>query len=503
MADREASSPENRLVATVIELVRSSNNDAAVRLIEASWDTLASTAPTLVLAAIGELPSSVLLARRHLYLAAMELQRIALGLSDGATVPADPDTSTTSTVDRVSSLTASITYQYAGGDDARAAQLIERARHLSDQATGAELLELHHRLPHLKLCWALCGSESERLTELESSYELAVLTDQLTLARRAAGEVAWAYAAAGWSNNADRWIARATCLPPGHAQHEEPLLLARAIRAADGLDYAGAAHITSGIRGDQRRTRAPLLWVRAVCASSRQEAALVEANLGAVEENVRGVGRAARIDADYRVAARVELALRWRPDAARSLERHADQLDGVLQSIVLSRVLQPARALAALRSLDWDSLSPRSRTAALLASSAAHLAKGETKAATDAFVDAHAVIEDGQLLHSYRLLTPSSLDLLCGLSGVRVDPRVADAPASSGDIEQLVHVARLSRRQRQVLALIGADYSVTQIAAELFVSTNTVKTTMRHLYARLGIHSRAEATQIAHQIGVA
>lgn len=503
MAGRGASHSADRLVTRVVELVRGGSHDAAVRLIESSWDALATTAPARMLAAIGELPASVLLTRRHLYLASIELQRLALDLSDADPVLSHPGAPTASTVDQLAVHTASIIHHHANGDDARAAQLIERARRLSDRATGGELLELHHRLPELKLYWALCGSDSERLSELESSYELALGTDQLTLARRAAGEIAWAHAAAGWSSNADRWIARATGLPPGHVQHEEPLLLARAIRAADGLDYAGAGHIAAGIRSNQRRIRGPLLWVRAVCASTRREAALVEADLGAIPEETIGTGRAARGDADYRMAARVELALRWRPHTTRSLAEHADRLGGVFAGIVLSRVLRPAQALATLRNLEWDSLSPRCRSAALLATSAAHLANGETDAATDAFLDAHAVIEDGQLLHSYRMLTPSSLDALCRLTGVRLDPRVADTPASAGATERLVHLASLSHRQRQVLALIGADYSVTQIAAELFISTNTVKTTMRHLYARLGIHSRAEATQIAQQIGVA
>jgi two-component system NarL family response regulator len=51
----------------------------------------------------------------------------------------------------------------------------------------------------------------------------------------------------------------------------------------------------------------------------------------------------------------------------------------------------------------------------------------------------------------------------------------------------------LSRRHREILALIAAGRSNKQIATELGLSANTVKFHVRVLYSRLGVHNRVEA----------
>ena len=41
-----------------------------------------------------------------------------------------------------------------------------------------------------------------------------------------------------------------------------------------------------------------------------------------------------------------------------------------------------------------------------------------------------------------------------------------------------------------------------QIASELIVSANTVRTHMRHIYAKLDAHSRSEAVARARELGL-
>lgn len=43
--------------------------------------------------------------------------------------------------------------------------------------------------------------------------------------------------------------------------------------------------------------------------------------------------------------------------------------------------------------------------------------------------------------------------------------------------------------------------TLEQIAEDLFVSRNTVKSQVRLLYRKLGVNSRDEAVRILHQVG--
>lgn len=63
----------------------------------------------------------------------------------------------------------------------------------------------------------------------------------------------------------------------------------------------------------------------------------------------------------------------------------------------------------------------------------------------------------------------------------------ASAPRSAGD------TARLSEREAEVLRAIAAGRSNDEIATELFVSVNTVKTYVRTAYRKIGATRRAEA----------
>ena len=49
---------------------------------------------------------------------------------------------------------------------------------------------------------------------------------------------------------------------------------------------------------------------------------------------------------------------------------------------------------------------------------------------------------------------------------------------------------------------LPTNLKTTEIAAELFVSNNTVRTHVTHIYRKLGAHSRSEAVARARELGL-
>jgi len=60
----------------------------------------------------------------------------------------------------------------------------------------------------------------------------------------------------------------------------------------------------------------------------------------------------------------------------------------------------------------------------------------------------------------------------------------------------------LSASEMRVLRYLPTNLSAPEIASELYVSTNTVKTHLHHLYAKLGTHRRGEAVERARALGL-
>ena len=58
----------------------------------------------------------------------------------------------------------------------------------------------------------------------------------------------------------------------------------------------------------------------------------------------------------------------------------------------------------------------------------------------------------------------------------------------------------LTPRERQILRRLHGSQTLQEIATDLYVSHNTVKTITLSLYRKLGAHSRAEAIDIARRL---
>lgn len=92
------------------------------------------------------------------------------------------------------------------------------------------------------------------------------------------------------------------------------------------------------------------------------------------------------------------------------------------------------------------------------------------------------------------------------LAGERyLSPRIRETLKSSGATEwgpASAEVNMLSRRERQILQMIGEAFSSKEIADKLGLSTRTVETYRQNMMDKLGLHSVASLTAFAIRHGI-
>ncbi len=91
---------------------------------------------------------------------------------------------------------------------------------------------------------------------------------------------------------------------------------------------------------------------------------------------------------------------------------------------------------------------------------------------------------------AHAALLANILDVLSGSS----------LPARSSEQPELAE--ELTESEIRVLRYLPSNLSAPEIAAEIFLSTSTVKTHMRHIYEKLGAHRRTEAVERARERGL-
>ncbi len=106
------------------------------------------------------------------------------------------------------------------------------------------------------------------------------------------------------------------------------------------------------------------------------------------------------------------------------------------------------------------------------------------------------------------LLAPAVTRTLIGEFAGRV--RAADGPASApypglgpGAAQERERLKALAPREQEVLRLISAGLSNAEIAAELVLSAETVKTYVSRILTKLDLRDRVQAVVLAYRAGVA
>lgn len=91
---------------------------------------------------------------------------------------------------------------------------------------------------------------------------------------------------------------------------------------------------------------------------------------------------------------------------------------------------------------------------------------------------------------------PLAGDLLARLGGSPNEARTGSAASRARLIEPL------SDRELEVLNLLVAGLSNDEIADRIILSKNTVKTHLRNLYGKLGVHNRIQAIERGRGLGL-
>jgi DNA-binding NarL/FixJ family response regulator len=171
----------------------------------------------------------------------------------------------------------------------------------------------------------------------------------------------------------------------------------------------------------------------------------------------------------------VREALRLRPDVI-LMDLVMPTLDGVGAMRRLREERSPARVVVLTSFLDDDRLLP-----AIQAGAAGYLLKNA---------------EPAELARAVRAAQAGE---------AIIDPTVAAKLVSSladGQTSAPSEAQRLTKREREVLALIGRGRSNKRIAFELGISEKTVKTHVGHLLAKLGVTDRTQAALMAVREGL-
>ncbi len=89
------------------------------------------------------------------------------------------------------------------------------------------------------------------------------------------------------------------------------------------------------------------------------------------------------------------------------------------------------------------------------------------------------------------------------LSGPEMSGSVATAePTTEDGPEAPVFVQPLTERERAVVACLETDLTNAQIASQLMVSVNTVKTHLKSVFRKLGVERRQDVFPRARQLGM-
>ena len=153
-------------------------------------------------------------------------------------------------------------------------------------------------------------------------------------------------------------------------------------------------------------------------------------------------------------------------------------------------------------------LDPRMEIEALLYDAAARDELGEARAAEASLERALELAEPDGIILPFAFAPvqgplkrhPRHRTAHASLLSQILDVLAGSSPASRSEAAPLLE--ELSEAELRVVRYLPSNLKAPEIAAELFVSPNTVRTHLRHIYSKLDAHSRKEAVERARELGL-
>lgn len=360
---------------------------------------------------------------------------------------------------------------------------------------------------HIGITYQLVDRIDEATTMFRRAHRAGAGT---FVERDAAGKLALSYALDGAASDAQRWLDEEQRHPPLPPESEQLVrtagMVAAALVALDRLDPTAALAVLTdlGSPSDREEYWAHVLYAvgqHALIAGTPADG--LRSILHHLERypDLHGEGSAAGPMLDA-VRADLYLAI-GQIDSAREL---VDRSNHPRTAAARARIhLLAAEPHAAERLADqhWADVrcSVRESTELSVIGAAAAATNKNTVDAARHLERAVALSRRHQLLRPFALLDPSMVRRIADL-GVDLPVDADPLTANLAVFRRVTPDVGLTRQEHAVLASLVAGRTLAEIARHHYVSINTVKTQVRSLYRKLGVHSRQEAISQATRLGL-
>jgi LuxR family maltose regulon positive regulatory protein len=497
-----------------------------VRVIEARWEDLYLTARQTLIAAIKSVPEGVADSRLLFRI----VRSLILATTDHAlletlpTLPEDPAQlkqlgGEPDAVWQMRVASAVMVTLRVRGHHVRASQHGERLTILAETVALEHSADAAPRLPGLLLQVGITHLFAGNLTPahraLRRAYDLAPHSSSPHIARDSAGKLALLLSVQGHANRAALWLDRYDAAPRAQGwlgdQVSASGLLARAWTALDLFDLPAAARTLSEIDSDViGGYEVPMMiaYLEALhrLHTRRADEALHE--LSRVTPNQRVVHEPGSLPVALAESVKAELLLALgRGNHARAAIQTMPEHP--LMRIPHARMLllggDPAAAIGLANDFGWlQSAPPRLVVEMLLIKAVAHHRNGQPATATATLGNAISAAAANRLRRPFATFPHD--ELLVIATGLPPETgeflRHPSLAAATPPFPARVELVHLTDRERLILTRLSSDDRVQDIAADLFLSYNTVRSYLRDIYKKLAANSREQAVAHARAYGL-